>query len=154
MAHFANRGRLGTAHIINIYFLTGVSPLEGMLSLHSQILLLNVPQALTPVKDGLVSAYSLEIALSREHTHGEGGAEYGHRIRPEVTKDNVEALIAYAEQFRRGSPEYGFNKSKVGGLWGQVQLFRGQIYTRWADILQEQGIDATKEGFTDLVVTP
>ncbi len=29
---------------------------------------------------------------------------------------------------------------------------RQQIYNRWADILEEQGIDAAEEGFAELVI--
>ena len=76
MAYFAGMkkqaGPLGVSYSVNRYFLKGLSernsqalsdhpymatpPLEGMLSLRSQLLLLDVPQALEPVKDSLVQA--------------------------------------------------------------------------------------------------
>ena len=39
----------------------------------------------------------------------------------------------------------------VEGPWGQTQLFRRWIYTRWAEILQEQGIAAAEEEFMELI---
>ena len=162
---YVGRGKGPTMNRVNEVFLKGMSerrakalaihlnmaspPFEGMQSLYNRLLLLDVPQALEPIKDGLVQAYSSEIQLAREQTHLESSL-----VWPRTTKDTLDAQIARAEQFDLYSHTYNFYMRQVTNRWAQVQLFRGQIYTRWVDILQEQGIDATKEGFADLVVTP
>jgi len=35
--------------------------------------------------------------------------------------------------------------------WVELQLLRIEVYTRWAEILREHGIDPAQEGFTELV---
>ena len=160
-------GSLGTIHLVNRWILPGVSeqasrsfadssmatpPLEGMLSLRNRLLLLDVPQELEPVKDSLAAAYASEIdvGIRQGYFDGGDGTLERSRVSPQVTKDNVAAIIEKAEQFRYRSREYNFQMSKAGGHWGQIQLFRQQIYIRWAAILQEQGVDSAKEGFTEL----
>ena len=60
-------------------------------------------------------------------------------IMPQVTKDNVDDTQARLKPGRRL------------GLWGETQLFRKEIYNRWSEILEEQGIDPADEGLRELV---
>ena len=108
--------------------------------------------SLQPVKDSLVHAYASEIELAREQAQArdiEGviddavyklavrlSPKYFDRARmsslvfPQITKDNVDTVRA---------------RLKAGGTlnaWAQTQLFRQQIYARWAEILREQGMDS------------
>lgn len=158
MEYFTNSraiiGGLAARYLMHRYFLSGISeqrtqikplegttitptPFEGMLSLHDRLLLLDAPQALEAVKDGLVQAYVGEIGLGYE-------PKEANVLESQINKDNIHEFEI--KPFEPSSIKYS--------RWGRIQLLRLQVYERWAEILQEQGIDAVAEGFAELVVTP
>ena len=149
---------------------------EGMYFLHRRLLLLDVPQVLEPVKDSLVQAYTSEIQLAIDQSQSSDveaaidGAVYNAVTKihptinyygvdtnlatfvyPRVSKNNLDTWKRKAEQYERYSGGYRTYMRYVEGPWGQTQLFRRWIYTRWAEILQEQGIAAAEEEFMELI---
>ena len=106
----------------------------GMRSLQAELLLLQCPSSLCPIKDSLAQIYNVEVE--------QGQLNKGY---PEVTKDNVEKL---AEEARRYS---SWIDLPVRSPWGQAQLLRQQVYARWAEILQEHDIDLVEEGIGGVV---
>ena len=166
-------GYWGAARIIRLTFLGGMDRAQspegfvGMYFLRSRLLLLDAPHTLQSIKDSLAQAYASEIQLAINQlqlqrteaaidaavydavnnfhsTVGYYKKQYSPTmyVIPQITKGNVDA--------RQASLKPG--RSLEG--WGQTQLFRKQIYTRWSEILQEQGIDPAEEGFTELVPGP
>ena len=164
-------GPLGSRQQVNRWILPGISErqaeiwkvpdtFDGLYFLQTHLLLLDAPQSLEPVKDSLAQVYASEIQLASNQSQSSNisssideavalldeGALYP-RIKPsttfvipQITKDNVAA--------RQSSLRPGYRL----GHWGQTQLFRKQIYTRWAEILREHDIDPAEEGFTQLVI--
>ena len=119
---------------------------KGMHMLQRRLLLLDVPQVLEPIKDSLVQAYEREIQLAIQQSQTwvieskfSDGLREPKVIMPQVTKDNVDDTQASLKPWRRL------------GLWGETQLFRKEIYNRWSEILEEQGIDPADGGLTELV---
>lgn len=161
----------GMSRHLDMYLLVGfsedsaalydmASPLEGMLSLHQRLLFLGCPPALRSIKDGLLYLYATEIELARleeqlnsirsESSALENKLTSGWTISsrqslvcPSVTKDTVADWEETADWM-----EY---RSGVCGQWGRTQELRLDIYTHWAGLLQEHGIDPTEEGFAELV---
>jgi hypothetical protein len=135
---------------VNRYFVNGIpapiaegngfQPLEGTLTLRNRLLLVDSPQSLEPIKDSLVHVYNTEIdlAMLQSYSYGDGRIEESF-VAPGVTKDNV-------EQYGKSR-----NYTEVYPEWLETQRFRKQIYTRWSEILVEQGIDPAEEGFRELV---
>jgi hypothetical protein len=141
-----------------------------MYFLHRRLLLLNAPQVLEPVKESLVQAYASEIQLAINQSQSKNvedgvnnaisempgykypGVNLGKFVYPSVTKDNLDTFKQKAEEYKRYSGGYRSWMRYVEGPWGQTQLFRKQIYTRWAVILEEHGINPAEEGLTELVL--
>ena len=62
--------------------------------------------------------------------------------RAEIASANLDQWRRLVEQSEAG-PVKDLFKYKVETAWFGVQGFREQTYTRWAEILQEHGIDPT-----------
>ena len=114
--------------------------LEGMSALYRRILLLDSPQSMQAIKDSLNHIYDSEI-------------EHGGLI-PEVTKDNLDYWKAKAAEYPPYSTTYNYYMARVDSSWGQLQALRRDVYTRWAQLLREHGIDPAKEGLTGLFPQP
>lgn len=118
------------------------SSIEGMSSLRNRLLLLGCPQSTQSIKDALDQIYDSEIGLAESQSSqkdlpwipyfGSG------LVLCEVTKDN----LSYWRQY---------DAKVVQSEWFKVQELRKDTYTRWAEILQEHGIDPVQEGFTELI---
>ncbi len=121
---------------------------EGMKSLRNRVLFLDYPQSMQPIKDAFNYVYSSEVELAeREFQQGE---EYwpfvpfigNWLVVPKVNQYNIE--FWQEQQFPTASPF-------LNHPWVKLQLLRREVYTRWAEILRQHGIDPAEEGFTELV---
>ena len=158
MAYMA---RVGT---VRMYFFRGITAerannsktvsSEGMRLLQKRLLLLDAPQSLHSVKESLVHAYTTEIELGVGHSARETGEPLmsSSYVDPRVTKDNILDFKDRAEQFEKFSNRYQSYIWAFENQWGQTQLFRKEIYDRWSEILEKQGLDPAEEGLTDLVL--
>lgn len=132
----------GQRNLINTFFLKGISAnstfvnappsgIDGMTSLTQKVLLLDCPQSIQSIKDSLVYIYTSEVGL--DYT----------KVYPDVTKDNVKARIEIWSKYENIS--FG-GTPFADALWVKLQLQRIDVYSRWAEILREHGIDPAKEG--------
>ncbi|MBT9162147.1 MAG: hypothetical protein DDT27_00691 [Dehalococcoidia bacterium] len=144
----------------------GVPPsgFEGMASLLNRLLMLDCPQSMQPVKDTLIYIYhseigqvqlqveigrlqeqigrlQVEIRELQSETLWAGGGPIPKLVYPEVTWDNLDLWRQEMGQHAPLSPIHGFYKARVESVWFALQESRRDIYVRWAEILQEHGID-------------
>jgi len=116
-------GREGSQFHVKSYYLSGISErraqklslpttYEGMLSLHSRLLLLDVPQVLDPIKDSLVNAYSNEIDIVSCEVGLGRGCMSAYTLG--INKDNIMELPI--QPFEPGSMKYT--------RWGGIQVLR------------------------------
>ena len=154
----SDTGLPGYEWFINQYFLNGYSQdnveLEGMTSLKRKLLFLNCPQAMQVIKDTMNEIYSSEVELAERQLDGEHyfseppfGPPIPHFIKsmlvlPEINQYNIELWL---ERYDSNS-EFLMNHP-----WVELQLLRKDVYTHWAEILREHGIDPAQEGFTELL---
>lgn len=126
--------------------------LEGMLSLRETALLLDCSQSMQVIKDALVYIYNSEINLAElEFQYGE---EYSplvpfflkRFVLPEVNQYNIELWQAKYESWQMPGISLFMNHP-----WVKLQLLRRDVYTRWAEILQEYDIDPLEEGLMILI---
>lgn len=161
-AFLASQQRVVIKWLAELYFLDGVSQdrlvgwirdeRRGMLSLRTRLLLLDCPQDMQVIKDSLVYIYNSEISLAElEFQHNEEYSPlvpfFGNRfVLPEVNQYNIELWQVKYESWQMPEVSLFMNHP-----WVKLQLLRRDIYTRWAEILQEHDIDPLGEGFTGLI---
>jgi hypothetical protein len=134
-------------------YIQGEVELEGMTSLRKRLMFLDCPQSMQVIKDILNDIYSSEVELAEFQLKGE---EYSTLIPsfgtmlilPEVNQQNIEFWLEYykSRQFPASS-----STLLLDHPWVELQLLRRDVYTRWAEIIREHGIDPAQEGFTELV---
>ena len=73
------------------------------------------------------------------------GAPIRNLVYPEITRDSLDYWRQLAEQSEVG-PVKNLFKYKVETVWFNIQGFRQQTYSRWAELLQERGIDPIEAG--------
>lgn len=163
MRYFGN-SLYQTKILIDSYFLEGVpttavnapaSELEGMVTLRKQLLFLECPQSLQAIKQSLLEIYQVEIGLAEIQLDQENLPwlpTFGDRlVLCELTIDNLSYWMQLAEQ----TPSWtalGMQYAKVvQSDWFKAQEFRLEVYTRWAEILKEHGVDPLEEGLTSLI---
>lgn len=156
--------------LIDRYFLVGVpaksatlrtgdkvppSSIEGMSSLRKRLLLVSCPQSTQSIKDALNQIYNSEIELAELQLIQKDLPWIPHfgngLVLCEITKDNLSYWMQLAEQ----TPSWtalGMQYAKVvQSDWFKAQEFRLEVYTRWAEILKEHGVDPLEEGLTSLI---
>ncbi|MBT9140266.1 MAG: hypothetical protein DDT30_00842 [Dehalococcoidia bacterium] len=120
----------------------------------NKLLMLDCPQSMQPVKDTLIYIYHSEIGqaqlqsqireLQRElqsqirELHPETlwrGGSIQELVYLEVTWDNLDH---WRQKAQHG---HFFYSRMVKSIWFSLQESRRDIYVRWAEILQEHGID-------------
>ncbi len=144
------------------YFLNGYSQddveLEGMTSLRKRLLFLDYSQSIQVIKDTLNDIYSSEVELAELQLQGEGyyvgafdsGIPFfgAMLVLPEVNQQNIEFWL---EEYKSWQFPASSSTLLMNHPWVELQLLRRDVYTRWAEILREHGIDPAQEGFTELV---
>ena len=161
-AFLASEQRAVIKWLTELYFFGGVpttallkdappSDLEGMVSLQNKLLLLECPQSIQHIKDSLVYIYNSEISLAElefqmEEENSNLVPFFGTRfVLPEVNQYNLELWKEKYESWQMPGVSQFMNHP-----WVKLQLLRRDVYTRWAEILREHGIDPAQEGFTEL----
>jgi len=156
-------GLPGAKWFRNLCFLDGYSKdhtlyrqgdpeLEGMTSLRKRLLFLDCPQSMQVIKDILNDIYSSEVELAERQIQGEEYPEgvpfFGNMlVLTEVDQHNIELWI---EEYKSWQFMASSSTLLMNHPWVELQLLRRDVYTRWAEILLEHGIDPVEEGFTEL----
>jgi len=139
------------------YYLNGVAPnapippsgLEGMSSLTNKLLLLDCPQSMQSIKDSLVSIYNSEIRqFQLWQLNIASGVDDSFYL--EVNWQNLDEWEQKSWWLRYSNGGIAMRQMK-DNAWYKAQSFRRDVYTQWAQILKDNGIDPAKEGLTDLV---
>jgi len=159
-------GRLVQNFVMAEAFSGGVLPpyeLSGFNTLHPLVMALDSPQPMQIIKESLIYIYKTEWeefekgkTKWRESLKGKEEDylwEFG--VYPDVTMDNLdylkqEAAKPYSPDSGEGLLEHSYFQHKVDNEWYKLQSFRRDVYTQWAQILKDNGIDPAKEGLTDL----
>lgn len=125
---------------------------EGMNSLRKRVLFLDYPQSMQLTKDAFNYIYSSEVELAeREFQQGEENSNivpfFGTTfVLTEVNQYNIELWQAKYESWQVPGVSQFMNHP-----WVKLPLLRREVYTRWAEILRQHGIDPAKEGFVELI---
>lgn len=128
--------------------------LAGMEALYQRLLLLDCPQSVQTIKDALSHIYDSELLTMALSGYGQTNTGYGRAdtvdtVYADVTKDNVDQWKQRADAAKAAgsrSPEQRYYADRVESRWGRLQVYRGEVYVRWAQLLRDHGIDPAKEG--------